>query len=171
MMLSVVSPPASARLNPDERTLIESPTSTPGWIGPEPSAAPMPPMCEWVSTRPGMMTLPLEVHDPCPRVRETRQVTLPDRDDPSLVHDDMPAVDLGAIDRDHPGVHERDGAVLRRGARCQPAQREETGHRCTEVGGPKQRTCIPQSRASEPAAYPRARAEYRKTRPRTPLIA
>ena len=59
MMLSVVSPPATARRKPLSSTLSESSTRQSGWIGPLPSAPPIPPTWLCVSTSPGITILPL----------------------------------------------------------------------------------------------------------------
>ena len=58
MMLSVVSPPARHLRKPESRTLIESRIRTSGCMGPLASPPQPPPTWLWVSTRPGMITLP-----------------------------------------------------------------------------------------------------------------
>ena len=59
MMLSVVSPPARHLRKPASRTLIESRIRTSGCTGPLLSPPPPPPTWLCVSTRPGMITLPV----------------------------------------------------------------------------------------------------------------
>ena len=59
MTLTVVMPPARARLMEAARGLTESRTRTSGWKGEEESAPSGWPMWEWESTRPGISTLPV----------------------------------------------------------------------------------------------------------------
>src|SRR5436190_1087183 len=74
MMLAVVTPPASAILMPGSCGLMASMARRPGCTGPVislPSALvptegrPKMPMCEWVSTRPGMNTSKGLTHNRC----------------------------------------------------------------------------------------------------------
>ena len=161
MMLTVVMPPACAFWKPASRTLIASSTRTSGWIGALPSAPSTPPMWLWVSTRPGMRTLPDTSRRTAPAGTATSP--RPDGDDLAALDHDDAVGDLGTRDRDHARADEPIGlscAEQRRGEQAEGDPGHETGagsqHRAAdlqEIGGVAVE-CSPSRHGAHASAVP-----------------